>query len=203
MSSISPIETKKFAKRINELGCDYLDAPVSGGEVGAKNAALTIMVGGAAGGVRQGEAALRADGQEHHAGRRQRRRSDLQGRNQIIVALNIEAVGEALRVRVQGRRRPGEGAPGADGRLCRFAHPRSARRAHDQAHVRSGLPHRAASEGSVSSRWPARARSAWRCPIPRPRRSSSTPAAPTAAPSGTIRRWSRRSSSMANHDVAK
>src|SRR6185295_10730619 len=45
MSSISPIETKKFAKRINELGCEYVDAPVSGGEVGAKNAALTIMVG--------------------------------------------------------------------------------------------------------------------------------------------------------------
>ena len=46
MSSISPIETKSIAKRINELGCKYLDAPVSGGEVGAKNAALTIMVGG-------------------------------------------------------------------------------------------------------------------------------------------------------------
>ena len=46
MSSISPVETKAFARRIGELGCDYLDAPVSGGEVGAKNAALTIMVGG-------------------------------------------------------------------------------------------------------------------------------------------------------------
>ena len=38
MSSISPLATKEFAKRINELGCDYLDAPVSGGEVGAKAA---------------------------------------------------------------------------------------------------------------------------------------------------------------------
>jgi 2-hydroxy-3-oxopropionate reductase len=46
MSSISPIETKKFAERINALSCDYLDAPVSGGEVGAKAASLTIMVGG-------------------------------------------------------------------------------------------------------------------------------------------------------------
>jgi 2-hydroxy-3-oxopropionate reductase len=46
MSSISPIATKAFAKKINELGCDYLDAPVSGGEVGAKAASLTIMVGG-------------------------------------------------------------------------------------------------------------------------------------------------------------
>jgi 2-hydroxy-3-oxopropionate reductase len=46
MSSISPIETKAFAMRINAIGCDYLDAPVSGGEVGAKAATLTIMVGG-------------------------------------------------------------------------------------------------------------------------------------------------------------
>ena len=46
MSSISPIATKKFAHDINELGCEYLDAPVSGGEVGAKAATLTIMVGG-------------------------------------------------------------------------------------------------------------------------------------------------------------
>ena len=46
MSSISPIATKAFAKKINALGCDYLDAPVSGGEVGAKNASLSIMVGG-------------------------------------------------------------------------------------------------------------------------------------------------------------
>ena len=46
MSSISPTATKVFAQKINALGCDYLDAPVSGGEVGAKNAALTIMVGG-------------------------------------------------------------------------------------------------------------------------------------------------------------
>src|SRR5262249_56877255 len=43
MSSISPIATKEFARRINALGCDYLDAPVSGGEVGAKQATLTIM----------------------------------------------------------------------------------------------------------------------------------------------------------------
>jgi 2-hydroxy-3-oxopropionate reductase len=96
MSSISPGETKKFAKRINELGCEYLDAPVSGGEVGAKGATLTIMVGG-------GEAAFAAvkplfelmgknitlvggngDGQTCKVA------------NQIIVATTIEAVSEAL-----------------------------------------------------------------------------------------------------------
>ena len=45
MSSISPMATKDFAKRINDLGCEYIDAPVSGGEVGAKAATLTIMCG--------------------------------------------------------------------------------------------------------------------------------------------------------------
>ncbi len=96
MSSISPIATKTFAQKINALGCDYLDAPVSGGEVGAKNASLSIMVGGPeacfdkikplfelmgknitwVGGNGDGQTAKVA--------------------NQIIVALNIEAVAEAL-----------------------------------------------------------------------------------------------------------
>ncbi len=96
MSSISPIETQEFAKRIEKLGCDYVDAPVSGGEVGAKNASLTIMCGGKqevfdkvkplfdlmgknitlVGGVGAGQTTKVA--------------------NQIIVALNIQAVSEAL-----------------------------------------------------------------------------------------------------------
>lgn len=96
MSSISPVATKEFAARIEALGADYLDAPVSGGEVGAKNAALTIMVGGKQavfdralpvfqkmgktitliGGVGDGQTAKVA--------------------NQIVVGLTIEAIAEAL-----------------------------------------------------------------------------------------------------------
>ena len=96
MSSIDPIATKAFAKKINALGCDYLDAPVSGGEVGAKAATLTIMVGG-----------------EQAAFDKVRPLFELMGKNitliggngdgqtckvanQIIVALNIAAVSEAL-----------------------------------------------------------------------------------------------------------
>jgi 2-hydroxy-3-oxopropionate reductase len=96
MSSISPMETKVFAKKVNQLGCEYLDAPVSGGEVGARAASLTIMVGGSE------EAFATA-----------RPLFDLMGKNitlvggngdgqttkvanQIIVALNIQAVSEAL-----------------------------------------------------------------------------------------------------------
>jgi 2-hydroxy-3-oxopropionate reductase len=96
MSSISPVATKEFAAKINALGCDYLDAPVSGGEVGAKAASLTIMVGG----PQQAFDAVKplfekigknitliggnGDGQTTKVA------------NQIIVALTIEAVGEAL-----------------------------------------------------------------------------------------------------------
>ncbi len=96
MSSISPIETKEFAAKLKAKGVDYVDAPVSGGEVGAKNAALTIMAGGS-------EAAFA----------RAKPLFDLMGKNithvgevgagqvckvanQIIVALNIQAVSEAL-----------------------------------------------------------------------------------------------------------
>ena len=48
MSSISPLATKEFAQKIRQRGCDYIDAPVSGGEVGARAATLTIMAGGSA-----------------------------------------------------------------------------------------------------------------------------------------------------------
>jgi 2-hydroxy-3-oxopropionate reductase len=96
MSSISPIETKGFAERINGLGCEYLDAPVSGGEVGAKAGKLTIMVGGSQAtfdtvkplfdlmGANITLVGGNGDGQTTKVA------------NQIIVALTIEAVGEAL-----------------------------------------------------------------------------------------------------------
>lgn len=96
MSSISPLATKEFARKINARGADYLDAPVSGGEVGAKAASLTIMVGGPEGAFnavkplfeKMGKNVTRVggngDGQTTKVA------------NQIIVALTIGAVGEAL-----------------------------------------------------------------------------------------------------------
>jgi 2-hydroxy-3-oxopropionate reductase len=96
MSSISPIETKLFAERIAALGCDYLDAPVSGGEVGAKAASLTIMVGGteAAFARIQPLFALMGKNITHVGGVGAGQVTKVA--NQIIVALNIAAVGEAL-----------------------------------------------------------------------------------------------------------
>jgi 2-hydroxy-3-oxopropionate reductase len=96
MSSISPIETKQFAKRINALSCSYLDAPVSGGEVGARAASLTIMVGGPEEAFATVKPLFELMGKnitlvgENGAGQ------TTKVANQIIVALNIEAVGEAL-----------------------------------------------------------------------------------------------------------
>jgi 2-hydroxy-3-oxopropionate reductase len=96
MSSISPIETKKFAKRINELGSEYIDAPVSGGEVGAKNAALTIMVGGSDAAFAKVKPIFELMGKNITLVGGNGDGQTTKVANQIIVALNIEAVGEAL-----------------------------------------------------------------------------------------------------------
>lgn len=96
MSSISPIETRRFAASINQYGCDYVDAPVSGGDVGAKNATLTIMVGATEIVFEKIKPVLELLGKsitligENGAGQ------TCKIVNQIIVALTIEAVGEGL-----------------------------------------------------------------------------------------------------------
>ena len=92
MSSISPIETKSFASKINDLGCDYLDAPVSGGEVGAKAASLTIMVGGTETAFEKAKPLFELMGKnitlvgDNGAGQ------TCKVANQIVVALTIEAL---------------------------------------------------------------------------------------------------------------
>jgi 2-hydroxy-3-oxopropionate reductase len=96
MSSISPLATKSFAKRVNELGCDYLDAPVSGGEVGAKNAALSIMVGGPETAFNRVKPLFDALGKNITLVGANGDGQTAKVANQIVVALNIEAVAEAL-----------------------------------------------------------------------------------------------------------
>ena len=96
MSSISPIETKAFAAKIEGLGCSYLDAPVSGGEVGAKAASLTIMVGGPEAAFERAQPLFALMGKNiTHVGANGDGQTTKVA-NQIIVALNIAAVGEAL-----------------------------------------------------------------------------------------------------------
>ena len=96
MSSISPIATKDFAARISERGGAYLDAPVSGGEVGAKNAALSIMVGGDEADFERVQPLFSAMGKTvTHVGPVGSGQV-AKVANQIIVALTIEAVAEGL-----------------------------------------------------------------------------------------------------------
>ncbi|MEO8153940.1 MAG: 2-hydroxy-3-oxopropionate reductase [Rhizobacter sp.] len=96
MSSISPMETKAFAQKINALGCDYLDAPVSGGEVGAKAASLTIMVGGPEAAFARVKPLFELMGKNITLVGGNGDGQTCKVANQIIVALNIAAVGEAL-----------------------------------------------------------------------------------------------------------
>jgi len=96
MSSISPIATKDFARRVNKKGADYLDAPVSGGEVGAKNAALTIMIGGPKKAFDRAKPIFELMGKNITLVGGNGDGQTCKVANQIIVALNIEAVGEAL-----------------------------------------------------------------------------------------------------------
>jgi 2-hydroxy-3-oxopropionate reductase len=96
MSSISPVQTKEFAERINALGCEYVDAPVSGGEVGAKAATLTIMAGGSEAAFARVKPLFEWMGKNITLVGGNGDGQTCKVANQIIVALNIEAVGEAL-----------------------------------------------------------------------------------------------------------
>ncbi|GLQ10634.1 2-hydroxy-3-oxopropionate reductase [Devosia yakushimensis] len=96
MSSISPVATKRFAERLRNKGVSYLDAPVSGGELGARNAALTIMVGGSEADFARALPVLEKMGKAitHVGGNGDGQTAKVA--NQIIVGLTINAVAEAL-----------------------------------------------------------------------------------------------------------
>ena len=122
--------------------------------------------------------------------------------NQIIVALTIEAVAEALLFASKAGADPAKVRAGADGRLRQLPHPRSARRADDQAQLRSRLPHRAAPEGPqprAAGRAQAAAVSA--CPTPPPARSCSTPARRMAASAWDHSGMVRALEIMANYEI--
>jgi len=96
MSSISPLATKEFARKINRRDCDYLDAPVSGGEVGARAASLTIMAGGSQEAFDRVLPLFRMMGKNITLVGANGDGQTAKVANQIIVALTIQAVAEAL-----------------------------------------------------------------------------------------------------------
>jgi len=96
MSSISPIATKEFARKLGALGVKMLDAPVSGGQVGAEKATLSIMVGGKPEVFEQIKPYFEIMGKNIvHVGDNGDGQT-CKVANQIVVALTIEAIGEAL-----------------------------------------------------------------------------------------------------------
>ena len=96
MSSISPVATKRFAARLAERGVGYVDAPVSGGEVGAKAATLSIMVGGSEADFARALPLLEQMGKNITRVGEVGDGQTAKVANQIIVGLTIEAVAEAL-----------------------------------------------------------------------------------------------------------
>lgn len=96
MSTISPVETKEFAKKVNEKGAQYLDAPVSGGDVGAKNATLSIMIGAEENSFNYIKPYFELMGENITLVGPNGSGQITKLANNIVVALNIEAVSEAL-----------------------------------------------------------------------------------------------------------
>lgn len=99
MSSISPTATAEFATQINQLGCDYLDAPVSGGSVGAVNGTLTIMVGGAQAAFDRALPLFeQMGGTVTLIGTRNGDGQVCKAANQIIVGVTVQAVANPIKV---------------------------------------------------------------------------------------------------------
>ena len=152
MSSISPVATERLAKAVAEKGASMLDAPVSGGEIGAINAALSIMVGGEEAAFARAKPILEKMGNAEkiiHIGK--------SGAGQVCKVCNQVAIGgalagvsEAIRAREESRRRRREGAAGAARRLRGEPRARSPRRADAHRQLQTGLPHEAVSEGSAA-----------------------------------------------------
>ena len=120
---------------------------MSGGEVGAKAGTLTIMVGGPEAAFERVKPLFELMGKNITLVGGNGDGQTTKVANQIIVALNIEAVGEALVFATKAGADPAKVRQALMGGFASSAHPRGARRAHDQAHLRSGLSHRAAPEG--------------------------------------------------------
>lgn len=96
MSTILPIAARQLAQQAKTFGCDFLDAPVSGGDIGAQNATLSIMVGGDESAFQRALPIFQAMGKtilhmgDSGAGQ------VTKAANQILAAINMEATCEAL-----------------------------------------------------------------------------------------------------------
>ena len=193
MTSIAPLATKTFARRIEERGGAYLDAPVSGGEVGAKQGSLTIMVGGSKATFEKVKPLFELMGKNITLVGGNGDGQTCKVANQIVVALTIEAVGEALLFASKAGADPAKVRQAlmggfASSRILEVHGERMIKRTFDPG-FRIGL-HQNDLNLALSG---GRASSSSACRTPRPARSCSTPVPPTAMPDGTIPPWYARS----------
>ena len=150
MSTIAPDAVRRMHADLARAGVAFVDAPVSGGPLGAKNATLSIMAGGDAAGVRQGAAVLRRHGHHHHPRGRERRRPDRQAvqpahlRHQHPGHLRGAGAGP------RRGRRPAAIAHGAAGRLGRLVDAGQAGPGDDRRRRVGGLPHRPDAQGPAA-----------------------------------------------------
>ena len=101
MASIQPSEARDHSARMEEMGLAHLDAPVSGGTVGAENGTLAIMAGGRAEDFAQAQALFRTLGRATHVGPHGAGQLAKLA-NQMIVGITIGAVAEALLLAAKG-----------------------------------------------------------------------------------------------------
>jgi 2-hydroxy-3-oxopropionate reductase len=96
MSSISPVAARQFAEKLGRQGVEMLDAPVSGGQIGAQNATLSIMAGGKADVFEKVKPLFEKMGKNIVLIGGYGDGQVCKVANQVVVALTIEAIGEAL-----------------------------------------------------------------------------------------------------------
>jgi 2-hydroxy-3-oxopropionate reductase len=160
MSSISPVATRALAAQVAAKGGAMLDAPVSGGEIGAINATLSIMVGGSAQALARVKPILECMGNPEriiHVGEAPGSGQICKVCNQIAIGGALAGVSEAFAI---ARKAGVDTARVREALLGGFAEPRagSPRRADDQKQLRARFPDAAVSEGSSLANEVRRAR---------------------------------------------
>ena len=157
-STIAPAVARRLAARAAELGSAMIDAPVSGGEVGAKSASLSIMIGGDAPAVERARAGARGDGQQrtHRAHRSFGIGSAVQGLQPDGDRRHARRGQRSVRARAQGGRRSGTRSDGSARRLRQQPCARRARRADSELELRARISHATLREGSWHRRGYAR-----------------------------------------------
>ena len=147
MTTSEPALAVEIDQAARAKGVHSVDAPVSGGDVGAREARLSIMVGGDKAGVRCAPAAVREDGQDDRLSGPGRGRTAHQDGQPGADRQQHDRRLRGVALRVQGRARPERGAPERLVRGGRVLEPEQSGAARDRGQLRAGIFRRALSQG--------------------------------------------------------